>query len=132
ELVSIAIFGGARLMREKGRHYRSFELLRFCHKSDSLVIGGLSKLLKRFIQDFDPDDIMTYVDRDWSQHSSLLKLGFQEEGTIPGAALWVSGNRQFYVPNEKELDQIKHNHPEGYRIDSAGSIKMLKYLSKQV
>ena len=132
ELVSVAIFSGGRLMREKRQQHRSFELLRFCHKSDSLVIGGLSKLLKRFIQEFAPHDIMTYVDRDWSQHSSLLKLGFQEEGVVPGITIWVSGNRQIYVPNEKDLDQIKNTHPIGYRIDSAGSIKMLKYLSKQV
>src|SRR5690606_26961847 len=61
ELVSVAVFSGGRRMRDKADGYRSFELLRFCHKSGYRVVGGLSKLLKAFITDFQPGDIMTYV-----------------------------------------------------------------------
>lgn len=132
ELVSIASFSGARRMLKKGANYRSFELLRFCHKSDSLVVGGLSKLLKRFILEFKPDDIMTYVDRDWSQHSSLSTLGFQAVGENPGSLFWISGERQFQAASKPELESLRRSHPNGYHIDSAGSTKLLKYLSNQL
>lgn len=132
ELVSIATFSGARRMRQKHSDYRSFELLRFCHKKDVLVVGGLSKLIKRFTLDFQPDDIMTYVDLDWSQESSLSSLGFKEEGRITGLSYWIAAHQQFQVANSEALRQIKATHPCGYWVDNAGSIKMLKYLHKQV
>ena len=52
ELVSVAVFGGGRIMRQISADYRSFELIRFCHKADYLVIGGISKLIKSFSKDF--------------------------------------------------------------------------------
>ncbi|MCL7988239.1 hypothetical protein M8998_09850 [Sphingobacterium sp. lm-10] len=82
ELVSIAVFSGGRRMQGQPEHYRSFELIRFCHKRDFIAIGGLSKLIAAFRKDFNPGDLMTYVDRDWSQDSSLQQIGFKEEGTL--------------------------------------------------
>lgn len=78
DLVSVAIFSGGRKMNNKPADYRSFELLRFCHKRHVLVVGGLSKLIGAFAKDFHPGDIMTYVDRDWTQQSSLTAIGFEE------------------------------------------------------
>ncbi len=82
ELVSLAVFSGGRRMRDQPDDYRSFELIRFCHKSNLITVGGLSKLIKAFQKDFDPGDLMTYVDRDWTQDSSLQKIGFREEGIL--------------------------------------------------
>ena len=125
ELVSIAIFSGGRKMHEKPLDYRSFELLRFCQKSDHLVIGGLSKLLKAFIKDFNANDIMTYVDLDWSQDSSLKKLGFEEKGIKKGENLWISGNRQFIITDDKMLMETIENHPNGFLHKNTGSIKLV-------
>lgn len=125
ELVSVAIFSGGRRMRDQHEGYRSFELIRFCHKSNFRVVGGLSKLLRSFIKDFQPNDIMTYVDRDWSQDSNLLTLGFKEVGEIdPQCFLVVNGLRQLSSsPNTSDIP-LKHID-ESYSIYNSGSTKLV-------
>lgn len=130
ELVSLAVFSGGRKMSHKRPGYRSFELIRFCHKGDLLIVGGLSKLISKFITEFDPDDIMTYVDLNWAQQSSLTEINFTEAGRLPESYTWISGHRQFPIPNSIALRQILESHPDGYLIHSRGSIKMLKNLHK--
>jgi hypothetical protein len=52
-------------------------LIRFCNASGLTVVGGLSKLLKHFINLTDAGDIMTYIDKDQSEGKAFLKLGFK-------------------------------------------------------
>lgn len=120
ELVSVAVFSGGRIMREIGEEYRSFELIRFCHKSDYLVIGGISKLIKSFVKDFKPNDIMTYADRDWSQESSLESIGFKAEGIVSSQNIKVFG--------EKRLTHSDSPNNYDYIIKNNGSIKLKLYL----
>ncbi len=77
ELLGVAVFSGGRRMYGQHDDYRSFELLRFCTKTGVQVVGGFSKLLKAFERDFNPGDIMTYVDRNWSDGSKYARLGFE-------------------------------------------------------
>lgn len=126
ELVSIAVFSGGRKMENKPDGYRSFELLRFCHKSDLITIGGISKLIRAFCSDFDPGDIMTYVDRDWSQDSTLQKIGFQvEKTTEPQLFTIESGKRQL---QRKQSESETRESPDNYLKRNSGSIKMVLHL----
>lgn len=116
ELVSIAVFSGARLMYQTAEKYRSFELLRFCHKGNTLVVGGLSKLIKAFSKDFKPQDIMTYADLDWTEESSLGSVGFQTVGSLsPQVFYIVQGRRQSNLPNKEETY---------YTLKNRGSLKL--------
>ena len=125
ELVSVALFSGGRHMRDQAPDYRSFELLRFCSKSGYRVVGGLSKLLKAFITDFRPQDIMTYVDRDWTQHSNLQTLGFEEQGYSAPQAFWIVGKQRYYVPHIEGLDELRRQYPSGYLSHNGGSTKLI-------
>lgn len=116
ELVSIAVFSGGRLMRDLGEGYRSFELIRFCHKGSVLVVGGLSKLLKSFIKDFVPQDIMTYVDLDWTKDSSLETIGFEVVGKIDPLSFYIKDNIRYSV----STDQLSPD----YLIKNNGSLKL--------
>ncbi len=120
ELVSVAVFSGGRVMSDIGMYHRSFELLRFCHKADYLVVGGISKLIKAFVKDFRPNDIMTYADRDWSQHSSLESIGFKEIG--------MTGQQTFYVKDGNRLAPHTEEQGYDYEIKNKGSIKLKLYL----
>ena len=120
ELLSIAVFSGGRILRNISENYRSFELLRFCHKADILVVGGISKLIKAFIADFKPNDIMTYADRDWSQQSSLTAIGFKEEN--------ITTAQVFYVKNGKRIPFSEEKNNFDYLIKNNGSIKLKLYL----
>ena len=87
-LVAVATFN-MRKMPSRGSAYYSAELVRTCTISGATVTGGLSKLLHYFVKTYQPDDIMTYADKDWSDGNSYLKLGFTFVGETPPLEFYV-------------------------------------------
>lgn len=85
ELVSLMTFGKYR--RSLGRESKNneWELYRFSSKLGTTVIGGFSKLLKKFKQDNNPSKIITYALRDWSSVSENVyeKNGFKFDNFTP-------------------------------------------------
>lgn len=80
EILAIACFGPIMHKKTEGKGDLSGELIRFCNKLDYTVVGGLSKLLKHFITQYQVDDVMTYIDKDWSDGKSFIQLGFEVVG----------------------------------------------------
>ncbi len=115
ELVSVAVFSGGRRMVAEREGYRSYELLRFCHKDAYTVVGGISKLIHRFVSDFHPDDIMTYADLDWCQQSSLERIGFQPIAITEPQIFYIEDGRRHYRKEGKEGE---------YTIQNSGSLKL--------
>lgn len=128
ELVAVAIFSGGRRMMDREDDYRSFELIRFCNKAGFNVIGGLSKLIKAFCKDFSPGDIMTFTDRDWSQHSSLEKIGFVVKEVTAPINFWVADTKRHVYRNKEELKALIKQYPYGFLKENMGSIKMILYI----
>ncbi|MDY4480755.1 MAG: hypothetical protein SPE21_01045 [Candidatus Cryptobacteroides sp.] len=60
-LVAVATFSNARRWTKGNKVISSYEWVRYASLEDSRVVGGMGKLLKAFIQDRHPDDIMTYA-----------------------------------------------------------------------
>jgi len=54
----------------------SYELNRFCNKINASVIGGASKLLKYFIQNYKPNEIISFADKRYSNGNLYKKLNF--------------------------------------------------------
>jgi hypothetical protein len=77
ELVSIMTFGGLRKSLGQKNTKGSFELLRFCNKINHNVVGGASKLLKYFIKNYSPCNIISYSDFSRSDGNLYKKLGFE-------------------------------------------------------
>jgi hypothetical protein len=76
ELVAVASFSNKRTMKDRATAHTSAELIRFATKNSFTVIGGLSKLIKHYVQMAKPDDLMSYADRDWSHGKAYLAAGF--------------------------------------------------------
>lgn len=77
ELVSLMTFGKTRQMKKYNDDYdNTWELLRFCNKLNTSVVGGASKLLKYFINIAHPHKIISYADKRWSDGNLYEKLGF--------------------------------------------------------
>ena len=76
ELVSLMTLGKGRVALGSNVIDNSYELLRFCNKLDTSVIGGADKLLKHFIKSYQPKEIISYADRRWSNGNLYEKLGF--------------------------------------------------------
>ena len=71
-----------------------WELLRFCTKQGYTVIGGASKLLKRFKMNY-PGSILSYANMRWSDGNLYNALGFK--------LLHRSAPNYFYTKNYREL-----------------------------
>lgn len=132
ELVAISVFSGGRKMADKREGYRSFELLRFCHKQTVHVVGGFSKLLDAFQRVFDPGDIMTYADKDWSDGSIYEQMGFARVGETEPQLFWID-TRTLKRYHERALTPVlreataDHRRQQGYLpIYNSGSIKFVK------
>jgi hypothetical protein len=82
-LVAVASLSARRKVARNGISHRSHELLRFCSLRNVTVVGGISKLLKAFTIDHEPDDIVTVVDRDWGSGDGWHSLGFTTVHVMP-------------------------------------------------
>lgn len=71
ELVAVMTFGKPRFSQEV-----EYELLRFCSKLNTTIIGGASKLFKQFIREYNPSTIISYSDKRWNTGNIYATLGF--------------------------------------------------------
>ena len=78
-LIAVATFSNARRWVKEGQEISSYEWTRYASLPDMRVSGGMGKLLKAFINDVHPDDIMSYADLEWSEGSVYKALGFRAE-----------------------------------------------------
>lgn len=75
ELISIMTFGKCRHFIGNSSH--EYELLRFCNKRDYCIVGAASKLFKHFVRTHNPQSVVSYADRRWSQGNLYDNLGFE-------------------------------------------------------
>lgn len=82
-MVAVAEFSNARKWLKGEKVIKSYEWIRYASLPCIRVIGGMGKVLNKFIEDVDPDDIMSYADLEWSDGDSYRKLGFEKESFRP-------------------------------------------------
>lgn len=137
KLVAVATFSSGKVFDKTSPEKRSHELVRFASLPGTSINGGLSKLIKAFVKDVHPADIMTYADRDWSAGKSYFKLGFKLEKETPPQVFiihpeekmryplhrWPSFlNERFNKSGKTDADEFLKN--EGYfRICNSGNLK---------
>lgn len=71
ELVSVMSFGKSRFSKK-----HEWEMIRFCNKKFTTVVGGASKLWKHFLKTANPKSVVTYADARISSGSLYRTLGF--------------------------------------------------------
>lgn len=120
-LVAVATFSYVRIFIHGEKPFRSFELIRFSSLINTTVVGGMNKLLSAFSKEMHPDDIMTYIDLEWSDGTSYRKLGFEEISRKPPVSFWLDTetNERFPFRNETSDRQM-------IKICNAGSLKFVK------
>ena len=103
ELVSLMTFGSKRKFMKQRNSDDVYEMLRFCSKINTSVIGGSEKLFKYFIKKYNPVEVISYADRSWSLGELYYKLKF----------LFVSKT----TPNYYYIIDKKRYHRFGFRKD---------------
>ena len=144
ELVSLMTFGKKRIsMGNKISAEGEYEMLRFCNKINTQVIGGASKLLNYFIKTYNPKSILTFADRRYSNGNLYKQMGFDFiNNTAPNYFYFKSSEmirhyrfkfrkdilvKEGFDPNKTEREIMAER---GYlRIYDCGHMKFEKVLS---
>ena len=88
-LVAASSFSAGRKMTRNKTIGKSFELVRYANLLNHRVVGGLGKLIARFVKDVEPDDIMTYADLDWAWGAGYNALNFEKTGITPPQSFFI-------------------------------------------
>ena len=133
ELVSLMTFGNLRKSLGSKGEDTDYELLRFCNKTNTTVIGGASKLLKYFKKKYTYTSLISYADRRWSEGNLYKNLDFELVSKTKPNYFYTKGvyreNRFKY--RKSEINKNKENKTEReimselgyYRIYDAGTLK---------
>jgi hypothetical protein len=82
DLVMVLSMGKSRFSKK-----HDYECIRMTSHSDYSIVGGASKLFKRFIKDHSPKSILTFADLRFGDGKVYEKCGFKLEG-ITDANYW--------------------------------------------
>lgn len=128
-LVAVATFSRPRIFQRNELPFRSYELIRFASLLHSNVVGGLDKLLRAFIRERKPDDIMTYADLEWSDGSNYEKLGFQKISRIPPIPFYLNLESMQRNSVADYLRKEKNASDKFITVYNAGSVKYVKTIA---
>jgi hypothetical protein len=87
-------FGKKRMILKTDSSVDEWELLRFCNKKHLSVVGGASRLFKKFKEDRNPKSVISYANRDISNGNLYKKIGFSLcAKTMPGYWWCIRGKK---------------------------------------
>ena len=105
KLVGIMTFSSGRNWKEKLG--KSYEIIRFCNHKDYRVHGGFSKLLKAFIEQKKPVQLMTFADASWYYSTMYEQFGFENKHQNKLYSFWISS-----INNQRKMTLSQHDNPQ--------------------
>ena len=106
ELVSLMTFGKKRNITNQKSNKNEYELLRFCSKLNTNVVGGASKLFKYFTDNYLPNQVISYASCDISLGNLYERLNFKNIGHI-GINYWWAKDKRYHRSNFMKHKLIK-------------------------
>ena len=99
ELLALMTFGKVRnsISKSSDSCDDDMELLRFCTKLNTSVVGGCSKLFKYYVRNFPFHSIISYSDFARTSGSVYSKLGFEFERLSTPGYMWVHISNDTYL-----------------------------------
>jgi len=125
ELVAVATFGPSLLMKNELNPYISYGWIRYASKKGTIVVGGMSKIMKYFVQMVQPGGITSYVDFDWANGESYEKLGFELVEITPCQSFYINDNNERIYPH-KIKESIEFIDNQTNKVFNAGNLKYIK------
>jgi len=102
QLISLMTFAKPRFNKKY-----EWELIRFCNKLNTKVIGAAGKLLQNFIKTYKPASIISYADRRYSTGGLYDKLGFHLISKSRPNYFYLSKKSGYGIP-ESRIKYQKH------------------------
>jgi len=112
ELVSVMTFSKLRKNLKQNHVEGKYELLRFCNKLNTNVVGGASKLFKYFIKKYNPSNILSYANRDWSDGGLYHKLNMKPLKPTPPGYHWYKSKIKYNRFNFRKDILVKQGEDE--------------------
>lgn len=99
ELVSVMCFTKMRnsLGATESDNSETYELVRFCNKLNTNVVGGASKLFKYFLTMYNPSKVVSFSDRSHTKGNLYPTLGFHKISVSDPSYVWVSLKDDTYL-----------------------------------
>lgn len=116
ELVSLITFGKPRHTIGKS-HSGSYELIRFCNKLNTSVVGGASKLFSYFKENYNIETVYSFSDRARTSGNLYKVLGFTLDHTSDPGYVWVNLDTDAYVNRVAAQKQNIQKTLNDYTID---------------
>lgn len=104
ELVEVMTFGKPRY----NNNYK-WELLRLCTHSEYTVVGGASRLFKRFILEHSPSSIISYCDAAKFSGNVYKNIGMTYSHSTSPNKYWSNGSKRYITNNllvQRGYDQL--------------------------
>ena len=120
EFVSLMTFSKPSKSKGHSTDTADWELLRFCNKLNSNIVGGASKLFSHFIKLYNPQKILSFSDRRYSDGNLYKTLGFCSNGD--------TRINYWYV----DVGQIKRYHRFGLRKTSKDNQSLTEYQNRKL
>jgi len=90
-------------------HRAEYELVRFCNKINYQVQGGASKLLKYFERNYNPNSILSYANKRWSDGNLYNSLNFEfVKHTDPSYFYYLDLNKTIHSRNSFQKHMLKN------------------------
>lgn len=110
-LVSVMTFGNLSAAKGSKHKKNSYELSRFSSDLSTIVVGATGKLFSYFLRKYDPNKIISYADRRWSdvsQEPVYTKIGMRFDG-VTRCNYWytkdyVSRSYRFNFTKQKTIE----------------------------
>ena len=100
ELVEVMTFGKPRY----NKNYE-YELLRLCTLPRYMVMGGANKLFNFFIENYNPNKVISYCDYSKFNGGVYEKLGFKQNRTITPSCHWYNIRENKHITNNLLLQK---------------------------
>lgn len=114
-LIGVMTFSNPKNYYIDNQTIASFELVRFATLINFNVQGAFTKFLKHFIHDKKPGNIMTYIDKDWSDGLNFRKFGFEI----------ISETEPMHFNLNENGSRILSIEKEDWQVKNSGSIKFI-------
>lgn len=138
ELVSLMTFGSLRKNLGQTAKEGHYELLRFCNKLNTTVVGAASRLHKYFEKTHKPKEVISYADRRYSNGDLYYNLGYDFVSNSKPNYFYTKGTIREGRFGHRKSELVRQGHDKNktekqimselgyYRIYDSGSIKFIK------
>jgi hypothetical protein len=108
----IAVMDFAKLSISKGQEHieNHWELTRFSVIGH--IPGAASKLFKKFIDEYNPESIISYSDLRWNTGNVYLKLGFINSGNTTPNYWYIQGDKRYHRFKFRKDQLVKDGYDE--------------------